>query len=233
MAVPPNLSPISSVLTSLRATVSGAELATTVPVVRRQPFGRNYRKSRPAIALVGAGRSKVRSARRFFPTYPEKRRSPSVEGDDGSAIAAAAAGVSIATKLARHIMGNELPALRVLIVDDEPLICWSLAETLSEDGDVVTEADSGEAAIRELANAPCPVDVVLLDYQLADSHHMRLLSTVKRLAPDSRVILMSAYCTPEMTTDALAMGAYRVVSKPIDMHDVPALVREAAGSRHH
>jgi DNA-binding NarL/FixJ family response regulator len=129
-------------------------------------------------------------------------------------------------------MPNEMLPLRVLIVDDEPLICWSLAETLGECGEVVTEASDGEAAVRALANAPAP-DVVLLDYQLPDSRDLRLLSTVRRLAPHSRVILMSAYCTPEIAKQALALGAYRVVSKPIDMHDVPALVREAAGSHPH
>ena len=123
-------------------------------------------------------------------------------------------------------------ALRVLVVDDEPLICWSIAETLGHSGDVVTKAESRQAAIRALANAPAP-DVVLLDDQLPDSRDLGLLSTVKRLAPHSQVILMSAYCTREIAEQALAQGAYRVVSKPIDMHEVPALVREAAGSRPH
>jgi CheY-like chemotaxis protein len=47
---------------------------------------------------------------------------------------------------------NWTRALRVLVVDDEPLICWSIAETLGHSGDVVTEAESGQAAIRALAN---------------------------------------------------------------------------------
>lgn len=130
-------------------------------------------------------------------------------------------------------MPNESSALHVLVVDDEPLICWSLAETLGECGEVVTEARSGEAAIHALATAREHVDVVLLDYQLPDSHDLNLLSRIRRLAPHSEVILMSAYCTPEIAQQALALGAYRVVSKPIDMHDVPALVRDAAGSRPH
>ncbi len=130
-------------------------------------------------------------------------------------------------------MSDQSSALRVLIVDDEPLICWSLAETLGQCGDVVTEAESGEAAIRALAIAPGSVDVVLLDYHLPDSRDLALLSAVRRLAPQCQVILMSAYCTAEIAKHALALGAYRVVSKPIDMHSVPSLVREAAGARHH
>lgn len=129
-------------------------------------------------------------------------------------------------------MPNESSPLRVLVVDDEPLICWSLAETLGERGELVTEATTGDEAIRALASAPEP-DVLLLDYQLPDSHDLSLLSTVRRLAPNSRVILMSAHYTPEIARQALALGACRVVSKPIDMHHVPALVREAADSRPH
>jgi hypothetical protein len=41
---------------------------------------------------------------------------------------------------------------------------------------------------------------------------------------------MSAYCTPEIGNQALGNGAYRVINKPIDMHDVPTLVGDAADS---
>jgi len=130
-------------------------------------------------------------------------------------------------------MVKESTPLRVLIVDDEPLICWALAETLGGHGDTVIKVGNGEAALRAVTNASDPIDVVLLDYRLPDSNGLGLLSTVRRLSPDSQVILMSAYCTPEVTKEALALGAYRVVSKPIDMHDVGGLVSEAAGSRSH
>ena len=51
--------------------------------------------------------------------------------------------------------------------------------------------------------------------------------------PRSQVILMSAYWTPEIADQALAIGAYRVLCKPIDMRDVAAVVREAAKARTH
>jgi DNA-binding NtrC family response regulator len=117
-----------------------------------------------------------------------------------------------------------------LVVDDEPLMCWSLAETLAECGDIVTEAGSGAAAVRALSDTPEPVHVVLLDYQLPDVHNLSLLAAVRRLSPTSSVILMSAYASPEIAKDALAMGAARVVSKPFDMQDIPALVHDTARS---
>lgn len=126
---------------------------------------------------------------------------------------------------------NAQSPLRVLVVDDEPLICWSLAEMLRGNGDIVTEARTGAAAVRALSEAGGAIDVVLLDYQLPDVHDLSLLSTVRRLSPSSRVILMSAFTTPDIASEALALGAAGVVNKPIDMHDVPALVHVAARSR--
>ena len=114
--------------------------------------------------------------------------------------------------------------LRVLVVDDERLICWSLAETLSAFGDRVIEAANGAAAIRALRDAAAPIDVVLLDYHLPDVRDLSLLEEVRRLAPGSRVIVMSAYGSSELTKSATALGASAVVDKPLDMHAVPALV---------
>jgi DNA-binding NtrC family response regulator len=121
-------------------------------------------------------------------------------------------------------MEDHSSPLRVLVVDDEPLIRWSLAETLADCGDFVTQADTGAAAVQALAASREPVDVVLLDYRLPDVHNLNLLSAVRRLSPSSRVILMSAHATPETARDALALGATRVLAKPFDMREVPAMV---------
>jgi DNA-binding NtrC family response regulator len=128
-------------------------------------------------------------------------------------------------------MVKDSTPLRVLVVDDEPLMCWALAEALGDRGDIVIKAGDGATAFRAVTYASYPIDVVLLDYRLPDSNGLALLSTVRRLSPDSQVIVMSAYCTPEVTKEALALGAYCVVSKPINMHDVSDLVSEAASSR--
>jgi DNA-binding NtrC family response regulator len=68
---------------------------------------------------------------------------------------------------------------------------------------------------------------------LPDSNDLTLLSNIRRLTPLSAVVLMSAYGTPEVTEGALALGVYRVLNKPIDMHDVGLLVLQAHASRSH
>ncbi len=125
---------------------------------------------------------------------------------------------------------NKSTPLRILVVDDESLIRWSLAETLSESGHLVSEAGDGEAARRTLSSGDRPFDVVILDYHLPDSHDLTLLSQIRQLAPKAAVIMMTAFGTPEMSDAALRLGAYRVMSKPFEIHDIADLVLEAHAS---
>ena len=122
------------------------------------------------------------------------------------------------------------PGLRILVVDDEALIRWSLTETLSESGHAVEEAADGAAALRALDEHE-PFDVVVLDYRLPDSNDLNLLASIRRLAPQAAVVMMTAYGTPEVTSGAIALGAYRVVRKPFEMRDLAALVTQAHDDR--
>ena|SRR5688572_18723596 len=124
-------------------------------------------------------------------------------------------------------MSKTTQTLRVLVVEDEPLIRWSIAETLTHNGHTVVEAGSATAAVREMTGAPDSIDVVLLDYRLPDSNDLGLLKAVRRMMPRSAVVMMTAYGTPEITQGALDLGAYRVMSKPFDMHGLESLVQEA------
>jgi len=120
--------------------------------------------------------------------------------------------------------------LRILVVDDESLIRWSLGETLSDLGHLVSEAGDSETALRTVTDAEGLFDVVLLDYHLPDSHDLVLLSQIRRLAPNTMVIMMTAFATPEMSDAALRLGAYRIVAKPFEVHDMADLVLEAHAS---
>jgi len=120
---------------------------------------------------------------------------------------------------------------RILVVDDELLIRWSLSEALTAAGYAVVEGrDAAEArqAIRDQDHKP---DVVVLDYRLPDSNDLGLLTTIRNELPTVPVILMTAYGTAEVVKGALDLGAYRVVSKPFEVHDMASLVTEALAAR--
>ena len=119
------------------------------------------------------------------------------------------------------------PPLHVLVVDDEPLIRWSLAETLKEQGHDVVEAGDGHGAEMAVRNASEPFDVVLMDYRLPDSNDLLLLASIRRLSPRAQVILMTAFGRPEIVRGALEVGAFRVINKPFEMRDMADLVAHA------
>ena len=124
-------------------------------------------------------------------------------------------------------MVNNPRAIRVLVVDDELLIRWSLVETLTACGHVVTEAGDAAATRRAVSDDAQRPDVVLLDYRLPDSNDLGLLAAIRRDAPAAQIILMTAHGTPDIAKGALELGAYRVVNKPFAVQELAALVSEA------
>lgn len=118
----------------------------------------------------------------------------------------------------------------VLIVDDEALIRWSLGETLTDHGYAVLEAGDGKGALAVLSNPSEPVAVIMLDYRLPDSNGLWLLAAIRKISPDSRVVMMTAYGTPDVAAEALRLGAVCVLNKPIEMNEVPEIVSRARAS---
>jgi DNA-binding NtrC family response regulator len=121
--------------------------------------------------------------------------------------------------------------LRVLVVDDETLLRWSIAEVLAHNGHRVVEAASASAARAAIGATSDPIDVVVLDFRLPDSDDLQLLADIRRQSPGSAIVLMTAFGTPEVVDGALALGAYRVVNKPFDMLALDGLLRSAHAAR--
>ena len=126
---------------------------------------------------------------------------------------------------------NNSAALRILVVDDEPLIRWSLSETLAERGYEVVESGDANGA-RLAVDDDQAFDVVLLDYRLPDSDDLSLLASIRQASPRAQVILMTAFGRPEVVQGALALGAYQVINKPFEMDAIADIVAQAhaAGS---
>ena len=124
-------------------------------------------------------------------------------------------------------MAPDRPSLRVLIVDDESLIRWAVAETLTKAGHEVLEAPDGGSALRALQDTKEHVDVVLLDLRLPDCADLSLLSSIRRWSPGSAVVMMSAHATPEIAAEARALGVYDVIAKPFDVNGCERLLRQA------
>jgi DNA-binding NtrC family response regulator len=106
---------------------------------------------------------------------------------------------------------------RVLVVDDEPLIRWSVAETISREGLDVEQASDAASALRVVTTDSLDFDVIVLDLRLPDMKDLSLLATIRQLRPQTVIVLMTAYGTDEVVERAVALGASTVLAKPFAM----------------
>jgi DNA-binding NtrC family response regulator len=117
-----------------------------------------------------------------------------------------------------------MPTPTILVVDDESLIRWSLAERLRSEGYHVLDAETGREALDRLRDG---VDLVLLDYKLPDIDGVTVLRKIKEFDQDILVILLTAYASVETAVEAMKIGAYHFANKPFKLDEVIATVQKA------
>jgi DNA-binding NtrC family response regulator len=118
-----------------------------------------------------------------------------------------------------------MPQEKVMIVDDERLVRWSLRLKCEEWGFNVVEADAGEPALR-LAQRETP-DLVLLDVRMPDMSGIEVLDQLKKNGDARAVIMITADPQLDDVKAALKLGAYDFVGKPIDFDELHVAIKNA------
>ena len=118
---------------------------------------------------------------------------------------------------------------RILIVDDELSVRSSLQEWFLEDGFQVETAEDGLAAIRAMERGP--YDIVLLDLKMPGMDGLAVQKRVREIDPGATIIILTAYASVETAVEALKLGAFDYVTKPVDPDDLSNLVRNALTTR--
>jgi diguanylate cyclase (GGDEF)-like protein/PAS domain S-box-containing protein len=120
-------------------------------------------------------------------------------------------------------MKRELP--RILVVDDEPDMCWALENILRHASYAVTTATSGAEAIEKAQGRF--FNLALLDIRLSDMEGIELVAPLKEMHPDIEVMMITGYASLESAVQALNGGASAYLTKPLKIDEVLATVREA------
>ena len=118
---------------------------------------------------------------------------------------------------------------RILIVDDELSVRGSLEEWFREDGFAVETAEDGQAALRAMDRGP--YDIVLLDLKMPGMDGIAVQKRIREIDPAATIIILTAYASVETAVEALKLGAFDYVTKPVDPDDLSNLVRNALHTR--
>jgi len=114
---------------------------------------------------------------------------------------------------------------KILVVDDEKDICKALEFLLLGEGYEVRTANSAEVAVEIIKKEP--FDVILSDLKMENMDGLALLEEVRKLRPETAVILMTAYASVESAVTAMKMGAQDYIVKPFINDEIRITVRRA------
>ena len=112
---------------------------------------------------------------------------------------------------------------RILIVDDEKLIRWSLSERLSEEGYHCVQAEDGASALERVSEQG--FDLAMIDLRLPDTTGVELLGRMRESVPDLPVIIITAHSTVDSAVEAMKGGARDYIAKPFNMDELTITVR--------
>jgi DNA-binding NtrC family response regulator len=116
----------------------------------------------------------------------------------------------------------------LLVVDDEPQMLIAINETLRRSGYSITTAGSGKEALCRLKEKY--YQLVITDLRMPEISGLDLLRKVKTVAPQTPVVLLTAYGTIQNAVDAMRHGAFDYLLKPFSAESLEAVVRRALGS---
>jgi len=114
---------------------------------------------------------------------------------------------------------------RVLVVDDEKLIRWSVSERLHRRGYEVVTAESGEQALDQVSSGP--LDAMLLDVRLPGIDGLETLKRALQAQPELIVVMMSAHSTVDGAVEAMKHGAVDFLVKPFSLDVLDSAVGRA------
>ncbi len=114
---------------------------------------------------------------------------------------------------------------RVMILDDEPIVCERLSSTLEKQNIEVETFGDPQEAVKRMAEANFPV--LITDLKMKGMNGIEILKWAKKLSPQTNVIIITGFATMENAKEALKIGAYDFIAKPFKLSQLRDLVLKA------
>jgi CheY-like chemotaxis protein len=126
---------------------------------------------------------------------------------------------------------NDRSKLKVMIVDDEPIVGKRLTPTLTKQGFLVESYVDPREALARLEEEE--FDIVVTDLRMEEVDGIGVLEHVMESCPNTRVIFITGYATVEVAREALVKGAFDFIAKPFKPKELRAVINKAALSLGH
>ncbi len=118
-----------------------------------------------------------------------------------------------------------LSKIKILVLDDEPIVGKRLKPALNKLGHEVDVVDNGSDAIRLIDSNH--YQIVVTDVRMEGVDGLDVMRHVKSQSPETLVILITGYATVDVAREALSMGAFDFIAKPFKLDDLRATIARA------
>jgi len=115
--------------------------------------------------------------------------------------------------------------LKILILDDEPIVCKRLKPSLERQGfevDTFTRSFEAMQAVKDTK-----YDIIITDLKMEGMDGMRFLQEAKKLHPDSEVIVITGFATMETAKESFKKGVFDFIAKPFNLNEISRVVMRA------
>lgn len=117
--------------------------------------------------------------------------------------------------------------LRLLVVDDDALVTWALEKAASQRHAGVVVASTGAEALESLRDRS--YDLAFVDVHLPDANGLDLLLEIRRLSPETRLVVLTSDASASNREYAQERGAWQFIEKPFDLAEIVQVLDECTG----
>jgi DNA-binding NtrC family response regulator len=121
--------------------------------------------------------------------------------------------------------------IKILVVDDDKLIRWSLKEIFTQEGYVVDAVATAKDALKQTKNIT--YELIFADLEINDESGIEMLKNAKVFQPDARIIILSALTKQQIEPKLGNLSIFSIIEKPFRSEQIKTIVKEALGLTNH
>jgi len=111
---------------------------------------------------------------------------------------------------------------KILVVEDDPILRRFVSDVLTRKGFEVTSAENGRAAMDEIQKTH--FHLVISDLKMEEMDGLKLLENIKKIAPSTEVVIITAYGSVSTAVDAMKKGAFDYITKPVELEELDIVI---------